>query len=209
MGFKIYETWINMFSNCFLYLDLFNFNRGIVLVYNNIRMAAIYCRVSKDEQHPEKQEEYLKQYCRMKNIQVYKVYTDVLTRKSSTRPYLDLMLQDMRNKHFNCIVAYKIDRLGGSVKHLLTISEECFNKKISLIFATQDIDTATAVGKLFYTILGAIAEFETTLISERTKLGQMKNRDKVGKRGKDKNPRRKSGYYNRWQKERNKKMGGD
>lgn len=173
-----------------------------------LKKAAIYCRVSKDEQFPEKQKEYLKKYCKLNNIPVYKIYTDVITGKSSTRPKLDLMLQDMRNKHFNCIVCYKIDRLGRSVKHLITIAEECFNKNISLIFATQDINTSTPVGKLFYTILGAIAEFERELISERTKLGQLKNRDKVGKRGPDKKPRAKSGYYERWAKERNKQMGG-
>jgi DNA invertase Pin-like site-specific DNA recombinase len=175
------------------------------------RVAAIYCRVSKDEQHPKNQEHYLKKYCSINNIQVYKVYTDVITGKTSTRPELDIMLQDMRKKLFNSIVSYKVDRLGRSVKHLETISEECFNKNISLIFATQLIDTATPAGKMFFTILGAIAEFETSLISERTKLGQKKNRHLVGKRGPDKNPhgRRKSGYYLRWQKEKNKKMGGE
>jgi len=116
------------------------------------------------------------------------------------------MLFDMRAGLFNCILSYKIDRLGRSTKHLLNICEECHNKNITLIFATQNIDTKTSIGKMFFTILSSIAEFESNQISERTRLGQ-KNAKNVGKRGKDKKPRRKSGYYQRWS-NNNKKMGG-
>lgn len=166
--------------------------------------CAIYCRVSTEEQHPEKQEEYLKTYTKQENIEIYKIYTDVITGRKDTRPRLNEMLTDMRSGLFDCIVAYKIDRLGRSTKHLLTICEECYNKNINLVFATQNIDTKTPVGKMFFTILGSIAEFESSLISERTKLGQS-NAKNIGKRGKDKRPRKKGGYYLRYQ---NKKMGG-
>lgn len=164
-----------------------------------LRMAAIYCRVSKGEQKPKHQEIYLKQYCSINNIPVYKIYTDVITGRKASRPQLDIMLKDMRQGLFNCIVSYKVGRLGRSVKHLLTISEECYNKKIDLVFATQQIDTNTAAGKMFFTILGAIAEFEAELISERTKLA-LQNAKNVGKRGKDKRPRNKAGYNLRYQK---------
>ena len=115
------------------------------------------------------------------------------------------MLQDMRKNHFKCVIIYKLDRLGRSLKHLLTICEEFNNKNIDLIVTSQNIDTKTPSGRLLFNILGSIAEFESELISERTKLGQ-KSAKNIGKRGKDKKPRRKSGYYLRYSK--NKKMGG-
>ena len=73
--------------------------------------------------------------------------------------------------------------------------------KVDLICATQDIDTSTPNGKLLFHIFGAVAEFERELISERVKLG-LKNAKNVGKRGKDKKVRRKSGYINRWANEK-------
>lgn len=171
-----------------------------------IRIGAIYCRVSTEDQHTDKQEEYLLEYCKQHDIKVHWTYIDIISGRKSSRPQLDQMLKDMRKHHFNCIVCYKIDRLGRSTKHLLTICEECYNKNISLIFASQDIDTKTPIGKLFFTILGSIAEFESNLISERTKIGQ-KGAKNIGKRGPDNGPRKKSGYYLRY-KNKGKKMGG-
>lgn len=164
-----------------------------------IRKCAIYCRVSSEEQHPEKQAEYLKNYTSQQNIKVFKIYTDVITGRKNSRPQLNEMLIDMRKGLFNYIVCYKIDRLGRSTKHLLTICEECYNKNIGLIFATQNIDTKTPIGKLFFTILSSIAEFESDLISERTKMG-LKKAKNVGKRGPDRGQRRTSGYNLRYQK---------
>ena len=63
----------------------------------------------------------------------------------------------------------------------------------------MNIDTKTASGKLLFNIMGAVAEFERELISERTKMG-LKKAKNVGKRGPDKGPRNKSGYYLRHQK---------
>ena len=165
----------------------------------NVRFCAIYSRVSTTDQHPEKQVELLKTFSSHFRIKVYKIYTDVTTGRKDSRPQLNQMLIDMRQGFFDCILCYKIDRLGRSAKHLLTICEELNNKNVQLIFTSQNIDTKTAIGKMFFTILGAVAEFESELISERTKMG-LKTAKNVGKRGKDKKPRSKSGYYLRHQK---------
>jgi len=113
------------------------------------------------------------------------------------------MMFGMREKRFDCIIIWKLDRMGRSLKHLLNILEEMKKKKIDLIVTSQNIDTKTSSGQLLFNILGSIAQFESQLISERTKLG-LKKAKNVGKRGKDKKPRRKSGYLNRWQKEKEK-----
>ena len=108
-------------------------------------------------------------------------------------------MMDARNKLFNIVIIWKLDRLGRSLKHLLKIAEEWQKQGIDFICVSQNIDTTSASGKLVFHILGAISEFERELISERTKLG-LKNAKNVGKRGKDKKPRRKSGYLLRYQK---------
>lgn len=84
------------------------------------------------------------------------------------------------------------------------------NKGVDLIITSQNIDTKTASGKLLFHVLGAVAEFEAELISERTKAGfyidkegitrSVKKNKAVGKRGKDKKKRRTSGYNLRYQK---------
>ena len=170
------------------------------------RICAIYTRVSTEEQNPQIQVDELKKSSSQQNIMVYDVYTDVVSGTKDSRPELNRMMFDMRKGLFNCVMIYKLDRLGRSLKHLITVCEEFHNKGIELIVTSQGIDTSTATGKLLFNILGSVAEFERELISERTKLGQKKAKN-IGKRGKDKKPRRKSGYNQRWINQR-KQMGG-
>jgi DNA invertase Pin-like site-specific DNA recombinase len=169
------------------------------------RIAAIYARVSTNDQNPEIQVKQLKTFAKSQNIKIYKIYIDQISGTKDSRPELNNMLIDIRNKKFNCILIWKLDRLGRSLKHLITLSEEFYNKKIDLIITTMQVDTGTSHGALLFKIMGAIAEFERELISERVKLGQ-KNAKNIGKRGKDKKKRRTSGYNQRWINER-KRMG--
>lgn len=173
----------------------------------NTGKCAIYARVSTEEQNPEIQTKELETYVFNNKLGKAVSYVDVVSGTKDSRPALNDMMFDMRKGLFDAIVVYKLDRLGRSLKHLITICEEFHNKNVTLIVTSQNIDTSTASGKLLFNILGSVAEFERELISERTKLGQKKNRHLVGKRGKDDKPRKKSGYYRRWEKQ-GKKMGG-
>jgi len=163
------------------------------------KKCALYVRVSKEDQHPENQIDELKRYVELLKWQIYKVYIDKISGTKSSRPELNNMLIDMREGLFNAIVIYKLDRMGRSLKHLITVCEELNNKNIALVVTSQNIDTSTASGKLLFHILGAVAEFEAQLISERTKLG-LKKAKNVGKRGKDRKKRKTSGYNLRYQK---------
>jgi len=69
------------------------------------------------------------------------------------------------------LVVTKIDRIAGSLRHLLTVAHELETNSVDLIVLDQQIDTTTPAGKLTFQILGAIAEFERTLIVERVKAG--------------------------------------
>ena len=153
--------------------------------------VAIYCRVSTQDQHADKQEDICREFCKSKEHEVFKVYTDVISGMTSSRPQFNKLLEDMRNREFNTIMVTKLDRLGRSLKHLLSLFDEFQAKGVDFIAVTQNIDTTTASGRLQMQIMGAFAEFERNIISERTKEGLKKR--KAGKRGKDKKPRKRRG----------------
>lgn len=154
--------------------------------------VAIYCRVSTEEQNADKQEDICKEYCSRNGFEIVKVYKDIISGTKSSRPAFNELLEDMRQSKFNCIMVTKLDRLGRSLQHLLSLLEE-FNKRgVNFIATTQNIDSTSAAGKLQLQILGAFAEFERNIISERTKEG-LRKASGVGKRGKDKIPRKRRG----------------
>ncbi len=160
--------------------------------------VAIYCRVSTEEQDADKQEYLCQEYCQRNNIEVYKVYKDVISGTTISRPEFNQMLNDMRLYRFNTIMVTKLDRIGRSLSHLLSLFDEFKRKGVEFIAITQNIDTSTAAGKLQMQMLAAFAEFERNMISERTKEG-LRRAVGVGKRGKDKRPRRKRGVLRKGQ----------
>lgn len=170
--------------------------------------VAIYIRVSTQEQTTLNQEIELKKYCERERLTIVNIYKDEgVSGSKTTRPQLDLMLSDMRNKKFGAIIVWKFDRLGRSTQHLLQVLEELKNKNIRLIATSQNIDTFSPMGKFFFTILAGFAEMEREMIVERIKLGLTRRKKQGYKLGrqkgsKDKKYRRKSGYLLRWQKER-------
>ncbi len=169
--------------------------------------AAIYTRVSTIDkgQTLEQQENPLIQYCNKEGWD-YEVFKDYASGSKESRPELDKMLQRLRQREFDVVIIYRLDRLGRSLKHLLQLVEEFKNLKIRFICHTQNIDTSTAQGMFFLQILGAAAEFERQLIRERIK-DKLKHLKSQGKRlgrppgSKDKKRRKRSGYWARWNNE--------
>lgn len=154
--------------------------------------VAIYCRVSREGQELDTQERICLEYCQRMNFEVFKIYKDVFTGTTTNRPQFNQLLEDLRSLKFNCVMVTKLDRMGRSLQHLLSLFDEFSRKGVHFIATTQNIDTSSPVGKLQMQILGAFAEFERNLISERTKEGLMKAKNK-GKRGRDKKPRKRRG----------------
>lgn len=165
--------------------------------------AAIYTRVSTSDQNNENQLIELRKFCQNNNYEIAAEYSDTISGTKSSRPELDKMLQAMRERKFEAVIVWKFDRLGRSTSHLLQVLEELKNKGVRLIATSQNIDTETAMGKFFFTILSGFAEMEREMIVERINLGlqRAKAQGKVlGRRegSKDKGRRRKSGYLLRW-----------
>jgi site-specific DNA recombinase len=166
--------------------------------------VGIYERVSKKGQTTLNQELELKKYCQNNNYEIVDIYKDEgVSGAKTSRPELDRLLRDMRLKKFDAVVCWKFDRLGRSTIHLLQVLEELKNKGIRLIATSQNIDTFTAQGKFFFTILSGFAEMEREMITERIQLG-LDRRQAEGKPlgrqkgAKDKVRRKRLGYFERW-----------
>jgi len=154
--------------------------------------VAIYCRVSTEEQRVDNQESICLEFCKRQGHGVFKIYKDIISGSTSSRPNFNRLLEDMRSLKFDAIMVTKLDRLGRSLQHLLSLFDEFNQKGIHFIAVTQNLDTSSASGKLQMHIMGAFAEFERSIISERTKEG-LRKAEGVGKRGKDKKPRKRRG----------------
>lgn len=120
-----------------------------------------YGRVSTRDQHPEAQHDALTA------AGCDEVFVDKASGTLARRPELDKALL-AANRSGDQLVVTKLDRLGRSLEHLIELSKQLQAKNIDLVVLDQGIDTSTAVGRMFFQILGAIAEFEHALMSERT-----------------------------------------
>jgi len=157
----------------------------------------LYARVSTEDQEPLMQEKALKNRADREGWEYEYFVEKESTRK--TRPIKYALYQRLLNKEYDAVCVWKIDRWARSTKELTTEIEILYNRGVKFISITDPIDLSTDTGWLQFQIISAFAEFERRLISTRTKEG-LKNAKNVGKRGKDKNPRRKSGYLLRYAK---------
>lgn len=149
--------------------------------------TAIYVRVSTKEQNIDNQTIELKRYCKARMYDVYKVYEDVgVSGSKESRPQFDLMLSDASKRKFDCLLVWKLDRLSRSLKHLLCTLDTLSSLNISFICYNDQIDTTTPSGKLMFQLIGAFAEFERSLISERVCLGLKRAKAKGKKLGRPK-----------------------
>ena len=159
--------------------------------------VALYTRVSTKEQNPEMQRNALIDKAEMGGWDYELFEEEESTRK--TRPIKYTLYQRLLNKEFDGVCVWKIDRWARSTQELSREVTTLFNKGVKFISLTDNIDLTSASGMLQFNIISAFAQFERDIISERTKEG-LKHAKNVGKRGKDKKRRRRSGYYQRWNK---------
>jgi len=122
-----------------------------------------YARVSTDDQDNAPQLDALnKSGCE-------RLYEEQISGRSRARPQLDRMLDALRDD--DVVIVQRLDRLGRSLKDLIELLDEFKQKNIKFISLSENIDTTTATGELAFHMIGAIAQFERRLISERTKAG--------------------------------------
>jgi DNA invertase Pin-like site-specific DNA recombinase len=167
---------------------------------------AIYARnsTSEDKQNPESQLKPLRERCEKEGWD-YTIFQEFASGAKESRPELDKMLQRIRQKEFDAVLVWRLDRLGRSLKHLLQLIEEFNKKDVAFISLQEGFDTSTPQGELFFHIAGAFAQFERRLIQERINAGLDRAKAEGKKLGrpkgsKDHKVRKKGGYYLRWQK---------
>ena len=87
------------------------------------------------------------------------------------RPALDELVRDAKRRRFDVLVCWRLDRLGRSLKHLITLLDDLQALGVAFVSLTEGIDATTPAGKLQMHILGAISEFERARIAERVRAG--------------------------------------
>src|SRR5262245_21404264 len=138
------------------------------------KRAALYVRVSTDAQTVENQICELRQVAGRRGWDVVEVYSDAGisgAKGRNGRPGLDSMLKDANRRKFDIVMAWAIDRLGGSLSELLTTIQHLEACGLHVYLTQQAIDTTTPMGKHVFQITGAFAEFERRMIRQRIKAG--------------------------------------
>jgi DNA invertase Pin-like site-specific DNA recombinase len=136
------------------------------------KRAAIYTRVSTLDQHPEMQAAELKDYVKRRNWSVSRIYTDKgVSGSKERRPALDALLTDCRRGKVDIVVVWKFDRFARSLRQLLGALELFRELGIGFVSSTEAVDTSLPHGELLFQIVGAIAQWERSLIGERVRAG--------------------------------------
>lgn len=134
--------------------------------------VGLYARVSSFDQHPDNQLEELRRYCAARGWDVVGEYVDRgISGAKEARPALLKLSQDAKRRRVDVVVCWRLDRLGRSLKHLITLLDELQALGVGFVSLAEGIDATTPAGKLQMHILGAIAEFERGRIVERVKAG--------------------------------------
>jgi DNA invertase Pin-like site-specific DNA recombinase len=148
--------------------------------------VAIYARVSTSNngQDPTMQTRELREYAERRGWTVASEYVDIgISGTKETRPQLDRLMADAHRRRFDAVVVWKFDRFARSVSHLLRALETFKAQGIEFVSFSEQLDTSTPAGKLVFTVLGAVAELERSLIVERVKAGLRNARAKGKKLG--------------------------
>ena len=147
-------------------------------------IVALYARVSTAGQDPDNQVVRLRAAAEARGYEIQGVYIDVASGADARRPELDRMLASAKLGEVRRVMATKIDRLARSVVNLSATMELLDSWDVTVEFLDQPIDTSTPSGRMTFTVLAAVAEFERELISDRTKdgLARAKAQGRIGGR---------------------------
>src|SRR5271170_5710569 len=134
--------------------------------------TALYLRVSTAEQKPDLQYDGLRTYATRAGLDVIQDYCDVaISGRREGRPRLNALMSAARNHEIDCVLVWKFDRFARSTRHLLAALEEFDHLGVRFISVQDQVDTESPMGRAMFTIIGAMAELESSLISERVTAG--------------------------------------
>jgi DNA invertase Pin-like site-specific DNA recombinase len=136
------------------------------------KAAAIYVRVSTPDQHVESQLYDLRELAAQRGFELVHEYEDRgVCGKKARRPGLDLLMADARRKKFSVVLVAAFDRIARSTRNFLQVIDELDSMGVEFISRRENVDTSGPMGRLFVTIISAIAELERSLVADRVKSG--------------------------------------
>ena len=136
--------------------------------------TAIYAPVStlNHGQDAGMQTSELREYCERRGWTISGEYVDNgISGTKDKRPELDRLMVDAHRRRFDAVIVWKFDRFARSVSHLLRALETFNALGVGFVSLSESLDTSTPAGKMVFTVLGAVAELERSLIAERVKAG--------------------------------------
>lgn len=135
------------------------------------KRAGLYVRVSTEDQRTDLQERQLKAYVERRGWKLHKIYRDKISGATVSRPGLDELLKDCRRRAIDVVVVWKFDRFARSLKTLISGLELCRALGIDFVSVTEAVDTSVPAGEMLFQMIGAVAQFERSLIGERVRAG--------------------------------------
>ena len=135
--------------------------------------VALYLRVSTSQQTTENQMIELVEVCNRNKWKVVEIYEETIsgTKGVDERVELNRMMHDACRKKFAKVIVWSVDRLGRSMKHLITTLSQLDDLNVDVYSFVQGIDTSTQFGKSMFSMVGIFAELENNMRSERQKIG--------------------------------------
>ena len=134
--------------------------------------VALYCRVSTTDQYPENQVRVLTELAQKNDAEIVATFIDKgISGVKKDRDALNQMMSAARSRKFNTLYVLSIDRLSRSVKNLIETVETLNELGITIVFQRENIDTKSATGQFFLTVLGSLAQFEREIMRERINAG--------------------------------------
>jgi len=146
--------------------------------------VALYGRVStlNHGQDVEVQLRELRQFVQSRGWTIAGEYVDNgVSGAKDSRPELNRLMADSGRRRFDAVAVWRFDRFARSTSHLLRALEQFRSLGIDFISFSENVDTSTPTGKMIFTVLGAVAELERSLIAERVRSG-LRNARAKGKR---------------------------
>lgn len=142
-----------------------------------MKKAAIYCRVSTSDQKIESQLYDLRELAAQRGYEIVQEFQDCgISGTKARRPGLDALMADARRKKFSVVLVAAFDRIAKSTRNFLQIIDELESLNIEFISRRDGPATGDSMGRLFVTIISAIAELERSLVVERVKSGMRRAR---------------------------------
>ena len=148
-----------------------------------MKRAALYARVSTKDQNAEMQIAEMREFCEKRGFEFEEFVDQGHSGAKRSRPAFDQMMREVTRRKFDVVIVWKFDRFARSLAQLVGSLDAFRVLDVDFISLHDAADTTTPGGRLIFAIVGAIAEFERCLISERTRAGLAHARAKGKKLG--------------------------